>query len=77
MIHENLDRRPSKIESDVITNDPGVQYNMGKSEKFSVYIPTFLQRNEGDPAVNVNNCFFLLAPKLTYTSTAELCLKTE
>jgi hypothetical protein len=64
MIRENLDRRPSQIESDVITNDPGVQYNMGKSEKFSVHIPTFLQRNEGDPAVKVNNCLLLLEPKL-------------
>jgi hypothetical protein len=67
MIRENLDRRLSQIESDVITNDPGVQYNMGKSEKFSVHIPTFLQRNEGDPAVKVSNCLFLLEPRLTYT----------
>ena len=33
MICENLDYSPSQIEPDVITNDPGVQYNMGKSEK--------------------------------------------
>jgi hypothetical protein len=66
MIHENLDRRPSQIQPDVITNDPGVQYNMGKSEKSNVHIPTFLQRNQGDPAVKVNNLLFLLAPKLTY-----------
>ena len=65
MIRENLDRRPSQIEPDTITNDPGVQYNMGKSEKSSVYIPTFLQRNEGDPAVKVND-LFLLAQQLTY-----------
>ena len=58
MIRENLDRRPSQIEPDVITNDPGVQYNMGTSEKSSIHIPTFLQRNQGDPAVKVHNFSF-------------------
>jgi hypothetical protein len=66
MIHENLDQRPSQIQPDVITNDPGVQYNMGKSEKSNVHIPMFLQWNQGDPAVKVSNLLFLLAPKLTY-----------
>ena len=60
MIRENLDRRPSQIEPDVITNDPRVRYNMGTSEKSSVHIPTFLQRNQGDPAVKVNNFLFLM-----------------
>ena len=64
MIHENLDHHPSQTEPDVITNDPGVQYNMGTSEKSSVHIPTFLQQNQGDPAVKVSNLIFLLAPKL-------------
>ena len=65
MIRKNLDYSPSQIEPDVITNDPGVQYNMGKSEKFSLHIPTFLQRNEGDPAIKVNNVL-LLVLKLIY-----------
>ena len=64
MIRENLDRHPSQIEPDAITNDPRAQYSMGTSEKSSVHIPTFLQRNQGDPAVKVNILLFLLAPKL-------------
>ena len=64
MIRENLDQHPSQIEPDAITNDPRAQYSMGTSEKSSVHIPTFLQRNQGDPAVKVNILLFLLAPKL-------------
>ena len=76
MIRENLDRRPAQIEPDVITNDPGVQYNMGTSEKFRVHIPTFLQRNQGDPAVKVSNLLFSTGTE-AHTSTVELFLKTE
>jgi hypothetical protein len=64
MIHENLDQHPSQIEPDAITNDPRVQYSMGTSEKSSVHIPTFLQRNQSDPMVKVSILLFLLAPKL-------------
>jgi hypothetical protein len=53
MIHENLDGPRSKIEPEEATNDSGVQYNMGKSQKSPVHIPTFLQRNEGDPTIKV------------------------
>jgi len=53
MIHESLD--PScRMESEGTVSDSGVQYNIGKSEKFSVHIPTFLQQNDGDPAIKVN-----------------------
>ena len=65
MIRENLGHRPSQIKPDIITDDPGVQYNMGKSEKSSLHISTFLQQNEGDPAIKVSNVL-LLAPKLIY-----------
>ena len=55
MIHENL-RHPlhsssSQAAPEDIVDDPGEQYNMGKSQKFPVHIPTLLQKNEGDPAV--------------------------
>lgn len=76
MIRENLHRIPSQMDSETITDDLGVQYNMGKSEKFAVHIPTFLRRNEGDPAIKVNISLFR-APKLMYTSPAELFLKVE
>ena len=32
---------------------PKARYNMGSSQKLPVHIPTFLQRNNGDPAVKV------------------------
>ena len=65
MIHERLDRQrlspPSEIEPEDVTHDPGIQYNIGKSQKSSVHIPTFLQKNEGDPAIKVDGlCIFLL-----------------
>jgi hypothetical protein len=57
-IRQNLDGRHSQIEPEaVIANDPGIQYEMGESENFPVHVPTFLQRNEGDPAINVNDLF--------------------
>jgi len=53
MIHESLD--PScQMESEDTVSDPGAQYNIGKSEKFSVHIPTFLQQNDGDSVIKVN-----------------------
>jgi len=54
MIRENMDGLTSQTEPEIITDDPGVQYNMGQSEKFPVHIPTFLQQNEGDLAIKVN-----------------------
>ena len=59
-----------------VASDPGVQYIMAESEKFSVHIPTFLQQNVGDPAVKVNN--FPPSSSLAHTSTtAELLPKPE
>jgi hypothetical protein len=64
MIRERLNRRrlspPSEIEPEDVTHDPGVQYNIGKSQKRPVHIPTFLQKNEGDPAIKVNSLCILL-----------------
>jgi hypothetical protein len=55
-IRENVNgsssqKEPKEPEEDLSNGDPGLQYNMGQSQKFPVHIPTFLQRNEGDPAV--------------------------
>jgi hypothetical protein len=64
MIRERLDRQrlspSSEIEPEDVTHDPGVQYNIGKSQKCPVHIPTFLRKNEGDPAIKVNNLCILL-----------------
>jgi len=38
-----------------ISNDPQVGYNMGKTQNSPLHVPTFLQRNGGDPAIKVNN----------------------
>jgi hypothetical protein len=49
---------------------------MGTSQKSSVHIPTFLQRNQGDPVVKVSNLLFFTGTE-AHTSTIELFLKTE
>ena len=50
MIRESLHRSPVP---DPLINDPRMQYNIGQSQKCSVHIPTFLQKNKGDPAIKV------------------------
>jgi hypothetical protein len=45
---------------EVIVNNPGVQYNIGKTENFPVHVPTFLQKNDGDPAIKAKGVPFLL-----------------
>ena len=64
MIHERLNRPQlsslSDIEPEDVAYDPGVQYNIGMSQKCPVHIPTFLQKNEGDPAIKVSSLCFLL-----------------
>jgi hypothetical protein len=40
------------------TPDPAAHYNVGVSQKLSVHIPTFIQRNEGDPAIKVSRLSF-------------------
>jgi hypothetical protein len=48
--------------------EPGAHYNMGTSQNFPVHIPTFLQQNNGDPAVKVRAlytfCWFSLTSLL-------------
>jgi len=57
-IRQNLDGFPSQVEPKpavAVANVSAVQYDVGESEKSSVHIPTFLQRNEGDLAIKVSN----------------------
>jgi hypothetical protein len=64
MIHERLNRPQlgslSDIEPEDVIYNPGAQYNIGKSQKCPVHIPTFLQKNEGDPAIKVSSLCILL-----------------
>ena len=55
MIREKMNYSPLQTEPEHVNVDLGTSYNMGTSQKFSVHIPTFLQRNQGDPAVKVTN----------------------
>jgi len=54
-IHKNLNLSPSQIQAEDIAANPGAYYNIGMSQKFPLYIPTFLQQNQDDPAVMVSN----------------------
>jgi hypothetical protein len=62
--------------SDPLVNNPRMQYNIGESQKCPVHIPTFLQKNEGDPAVKVRPTSSASHP-VTDTSAAELFLEIE
>jgi phosphopantetheine adenylyltransferase len=53
MIRENLNGSHLQRDLEHIVVDPNTRYNMGTSQNFPVHIPTFLQRNEGDPAIKV------------------------
>jgi hypothetical protein len=58
--------RQANLPEDVV-NNPRVQYNIGKTENFPVHVPTFLQKNDGDPAIKANIvlffiCFHVLIP---------------
>ena len=61
MIREKSNGLPLQIEFEDVNINLEIRYNMGTSQKFPVHIPTFLQRNQGDPAVKVSN------PSLHYT----------
>jgi hypothetical protein len=81
MIHERLNRPQlsslSDIEPEDIAHDPGVQYNIGKSQKCPVHILTFLQKNEGDPAIKVSSLCFLLLLNCTHPPDTELFTKVK
>lgn len=53
MIRENLNGSHLQRDPEDIITDPNTSYNMGTSQNLSVHVPTFLQRNEGDPAIKV------------------------
>ena len=53
MICENLNVFHPQRNLENVVVDPNIRYNMGTSQKFPVHILTFLQRNEGDPAIKV------------------------
>lgn len=81
MIHGRL-RRPqlsssSELEPEDVTHDPGVQYNIGRSQKCPVHIPTFLQKNKGDPAINVSVLHILLLLIRHNGSEAEFFVKVK
>lgn len=54
MTRGKINGLPSRIEPEDVTLNHVVRYNMGTSEKFPVHIPTFLQRNNQDPAIKVS-----------------------
>ena len=55
MIREKSNGLPLQIEPEDVNINLEICYNMGTSQKFPMHIPTFLQRNQGDPAVKVSD----------------------
>jgi hypothetical protein len=50
-----MHRPPRQTDQEDVINDPQVQYNMGKTENSPVHVPTFLRKNDGDPAVKASS----------------------
>jgi hypothetical protein len=60
MIREKLCRLPQQKDKDNIIIDPQAQYNIGKTENSPVHVPTFLQKNIGDPAIKASSLMLLI-----------------
>jgi hypothetical protein len=50
-----LRRPPHQTSMEDVVNDPQVQHNIGQMQNAALHVPTFLQKNGGDPAVTVSN----------------------
>jgi hypothetical protein len=68
LIRENLNGSPTPIQPEEITVHTDARFNIATSRKNPVHIPTFLQKNLGDPAVKVSG-YSLTACTLSYLST--------
>ena len=67
----------SELEPEDVTHDPEVQYNIGRSQKCPVHIPTFLQKNKDDPAINVSVFRILLLLICNNDSETEFFVKVK
>ena len=72
MIRENLNGSHLQRDPERIVVDPNTRYNMGTSQNLPVHIPTFLQRNEGDPAIKVRILLSLSTCSLPLTHLAHI-----
>ena len=54
-----MHRSPRQADPEDVVNNPQVRYNIGKPENFPMHVPTFLQKNDGDPATKVNRALLL------------------
>jgi hypothetical protein len=57
-ICKNLHHLPgseTNFDLENVANDPQLQYNIGKTKNTPVHVPTFLQNNDGDPAIKASN----------------------
>lgn len=52
---------PQQADPEDVVNNPQVQYNIGKTENFPMHVPTFLQKNDGDPAIKVNSTLLYMS----------------
>lgn len=77
MIRERVhpSRSHARTEPDDVVSEPGAQYNMGKTEKSPVHIPTFLEKNDGDPAIKV--CNPMLSPFLFVPMISQCRISTQ
>jgi len=59
-IREKTQQPPLQTDAEDTLTDPKARYNIGKTQNSPVHLPTFLQKNDGDPAIKVSSacrCF--------------------
>jgi hypothetical protein len=60
-IREKIHHPPRQGGQKDVINNPQAQYNMGKTENSPVHVPTFLRKNDGDPAIKASSLMLLVA----------------
>jgi hypothetical protein len=75
-IRDKLRGPSQQTNEEEVINDPRARYNIGKTQNAPVHVPTFVQKNDGDPAVKVSS-FILSCYFCANITTTELFHKIE
>lgn len=68
--------QPALALEDLVHN-PRAQYNIGKSQNWPVHIPSFLQKNDGDPATKVSTHLLEIISTRSVSSESGLLYQTQ
>jgi hypothetical protein len=77
MIRKKISRLSQHKDPENVVNNPQAQYNIGKSENSPVHLPTFLQKNCGDPAIKASSLVLFTHLRILISITLELFPQAE